>query len=287
MAVSVVPIPACSALVCESSWMRALASWARASRARSGSSVSSRPGRNSATATLEATSPAWAPPIPSAITNRGERTSSESSFARRWRPVSVPAYCSTTRSKSVDLEGEFAVADPNAVPGVQRPWGLQQLLVEVGAVGRVEIFDDDRVALLVDAGVARGGEGILEPYLGAVAPAEDEVAVEVVDHARLMAGSSLDDQAGGPPGKVGRAERRGRVHAGRVGVGLHREGLGRLPGGAAEVAPGAAGDPQQEQIEDGDEAELEGHRYRVKAVHPTSNRTSVEPNSSRSPGSSC
>src|SRR5487761_2634510 len=267
MAVSVVPIPACSALVCESSWMRALASWARASRARSGSSVSSRPGRNSATATLEATSPAWAPPIPSAITNRGERTSSESSFARRWRPVSVPAYCSTTRSKSVDLEGEFAVADPNAVPGVQRPWGLQQLLVEGGG--------------------ARGGEGILEPYLGAVAPAEDEVAVEVVDHARLMAGSSLDGQAGGPPGEVGRAERRGRVHAGRVGVGLHREGLGRLPGGAAEVAPGAAGDPQQEQIEDGDEAELEGHRYRVKAVHPTSNRTSVEPNSSRSPGSSC
>ena len=47
---------------------------------------------------FEATSPACAPPMPSATTNSGERTSSESSLARRWRPVSLPEYCSATRS---------------------------------------------------------------------------------------------------------------------------------------------------------------------------------------------
>src|SRR5580693_3939751 len=103
----------------------------------------------------EATSPAWAPPIPSATTNRGERASSESSLARRWRPVSVPAYCSDTRSislgrsSSVDLEREFAVADAHPIAGVQRSGRLEQLLVEVGAVCRVEVFDDHYVALLV------------------------------------------------------------------------------------------------------------------------------------------
>ena len=50
------------------------------------------------TASFEATSPACAPPMPSATTNSGERTISESSFARRWRPVSLPEYCSATRS---------------------------------------------------------------------------------------------------------------------------------------------------------------------------------------------
>ena len=38
--------------------------------------------------------------------------------------------------QSVDLEREFAVADAHAVARVQRPRRLEQLLVEVGAVGR-------------------------------------------------------------------------------------------------------------------------------------------------------
>ena len=32
------------------------------------------------------------------VLGRGERASRESSLARRWRPVSVPAYCSATRN---------------------------------------------------------------------------------------------------------------------------------------------------------------------------------------------
>ena len=37
----------------------------------------------------DATSPAWAPPIPSATAKMGERAKYESSLAFLWRPVSV------------------------------------------------------------------------------------------------------------------------------------------------------------------------------------------------------
>src|SRR5271154_1705353 len=172
MAVSVVPIPACSALAWDSSWICELASSARAESASSGSAGSSRPCLKDSTAIREATSPAWAPPIPSATTNSGERASSESSLALRWSPVSVPAYCSATRSISVDLEGEFAVADAHAVAGVQGPRRLQQLLVEIGAVGGVEVLDHDDISLFVNARMPRGGERVLEPDLGLLAAAE-------------------------------------------------------------------------------------------------------------------
>src|SRR5436305_8928249 len=108
------------------------------------------PGPNDSTAIRDATSPACAPPIPSATTNSGERASSESSLARRWRPVSVTAYCSPTRSMSVVLVGEFALADAHAIAGMERPRRLQQLLVQVCAVRRMHVLDDDGVALFVD-----------------------------------------------------------------------------------------------------------------------------------------
>src|SRR5580704_126311 len=180
--------------------MRALAAWARSARARSGSVPSGSPCWKDSTARREATSPAWAPPMPSATTNSGERASRESSLARRWRPVSVPAYCSATRSNSVDLEDELAVADAHPVPGMQRAGRLQQLLVQVGAVGGVEVFDDHYVALLVDEGVSRGGEGILEADLRALSAAEDELSVEVVDHPGIMPGCALDHQTGSAVG---------------------------------------------------------------------------------------
>src|SRR5271165_3931722 len=151
-------MPACSALECDSSCMRVFASIASADRASSGWEASSRPCLKDSTAIREATSPACAPPIPSATTNSGERVNSESSLARRWRPVSVPAYCSATRSISVDLEREFTVADAHAISGMQRPRRLEQLLVQVGAVGGVEILDDHHGPLLVDARVPRRGK---------------------------------------------------------------------------------------------------------------------------------
>src|SRR5229473_4119893 len=287
MAVSVVPMPACSAFECESSWIRAFADRASDASASSGWVASSRPGRNDSTAIREATSPACAPPMPSATTNSGERASNESSLARRWRPVSVTAYCSATRSMSVDLEGEFAVADADAVAGMQRPGGLEQLLVQVGAVRGAQILDHDYVSLLVDARVPRGGEGVLQPDLGAIAATQHDLAVEVVDHPAIVPGGTLDDQPRRPLGDVGAAERRRGVHPGRVG--RQRSGsrsLATRRSAGAEVTPGAAGDPQQEQVQDGEEAELERHRYGLERRHPASKTTSVEPSSMRSPGCS-
>src|SRR5437763_10764718 len=127
--------------------MRSLASRARAASASSGCWGSPMPGPNDSTAIRDATSPACAPPIPSATTKSGARASSESSLARRWRPVSVTAYCSATRSTSVHLEREFAVADAQPVSGVKRPGRLEQLLVEIGAVGGAEVLHHEDVAL--------------------------------------------------------------------------------------------------------------------------------------------
>ena len=56
------------------------------------------PCSNTSTAIFDATSPAWAPPIPSATTNTGARAYEESSLPRRWRPVSVRWTVSAARS---------------------------------------------------------------------------------------------------------------------------------------------------------------------------------------------
>jgi hypothetical protein len=66
-------------------------------RKRSGG-PSGRSRSKASAAVLEATSPAWAPPMPSATTKIGARTKSESSFSLRWRPVSVRKAWSSTRS---------------------------------------------------------------------------------------------------------------------------------------------------------------------------------------------
>src|SRR5450759_2703378 len=134
-------MPACAALEWDSSWMREFAACASVASAASGCEASVRPWRKDSTAIFEATSPACAPPMPSATTNSGARASSESSLARRWRPVSLPAYCSATRSTSVHLECEFAVADAHPIAGMEGSRGLQELLVEIGAVGGAEVFD--------------------------------------------------------------------------------------------------------------------------------------------------
>ena len=54
--------------------------------------------RNASMAISDATSPAWAPPIPSASTNSGACTNKLSSLPVRWRPTSEPCHFSLTRS---------------------------------------------------------------------------------------------------------------------------------------------------------------------------------------------
>jgi hypothetical protein len=63
--------------------MRAFASRTRVSSRCSDVPSSGRPEANVSAASRDATSPACAPPIPSATTNSGARTKKLSSFARR------------------------------------------------------------------------------------------------------------------------------------------------------------------------------------------------------------
>ena len=92
-------MPERSASFCERRWIWALASWtAPASRCSTLPAPAGSPPSSTLTAMPEATSPAWAPPIPSATANSGERAKYASSLARRWRPVSVSLKVSATRS---------------------------------------------------------------------------------------------------------------------------------------------------------------------------------------------
>src|SRR4029078_8075827 len=130
---------------------------------------SGRPCSRTSTAMCEATSPACAPPTPSATANSGERAKQAASLLRRWRPVSERSKCSATLSTPGSpplLERELAVADADAVAVVQRLRARPQLLVEVGAVGGAEVLEHDDAALPRELGVAGGRERILEADLG-------------------------------------------------------------------------------------------------------------------------
>ena len=84
-----VPMPEREASCCAREWIWVFASSAIERRKVSGDSLPRSAGSNASAAILDATSPAWAPPIPSATANSGERAKYESSLAVRERPVSV------------------------------------------------------------------------------------------------------------------------------------------------------------------------------------------------------
>src|SRR5688500_18613479 len=99
--------------------------------------VSASTGRSKAPAAIcEATSPAWAPPIPSATANTGAPAKYESSLALRCRPVSVLYACSAIVSISRQFEAQLGVADPDAVAGAQLGLAMELLGVEQGPVRR-------------------------------------------------------------------------------------------------------------------------------------------------------
>ncbi len=60
-------------------------------------SPASRSPPKTSTAVADATSPAFAPPIPSATAKNGGAITSESSLALRWRPTSLRPACSAIR----------------------------------------------------------------------------------------------------------------------------------------------------------------------------------------------
>src|SRR5919201_1756427 len=239
--------------------MRLFAS--RAMRARRLSGESSPPSSSwkTSVARCEATSPAFAPPIPSATAKNGGETSRASSFVSRWRPTSVLPACSAIRSATLLPIAIFAVADADDV-GRPQPLALSQLpAVEIGPVGRAHVLDIHEAAALEYARVRGRGERILHVDVSAVRAAERSAMREVECRARLVAhrGHHLQSRlhAGTPlpPSCLSPATR-----APRIEVRL----AGRL-GGAGQVAHRAASDPEQEQVEHDEEGELERDRERL------------------------
>ena len=98
-----------------------------------------------------------------------------------------------------------------------------------------------------------GGVAVLDLHVGLLRAADREAADQVEALVPLEAAAALDDQPA-----VGAARRLGE---GRRGVEPGRVG-GRRDG-PAQVLEGAARDHEHEQVEDGEEAELEGDGYRV------------------------
>src|SRR5918992_4228186 len=159
-------MPARWASARDRSWMRRLASSMTLTRPAAGSPPG-RPASNDSTAISDATSPAWAPPIPSATTNSGARTKRLSSLPCRWRPRSDAWKCSAMRSTEIrvsppdrrkphpatcvrrylPLEGEFGIPDANAVTNVKRLRTPQRLAVEVGPVRGPQVLEHDHVPL--------------------------------------------------------------------------------------------------------------------------------------------
>src|SRR5215210_6194844 len=139
-----------------------------ASWASTGSPDSGAPSTAS-TATADATSPAFAPPMPSATANSGGRTTSESSFAVRWRPTSVRPACSTMLSATrLLLVAVFAVAYADRVAHVEPLGGLHLAAVQVRAVRGPHVLQVHDAAAVVDARVRRRRERILHADVGCV-----------------------------------------------------------------------------------------------------------------------
>src|SRR3954467_3464333 len=95
--------------------MRSFAAWTVASSA-SGSSPASAAAVNTSTTVRDATSPASAPPMPSATTNSGGRSRNESSLPSRSRPTSDSAACSTTPSSSASARITSLVGEEPTPP---------------------------------------------------------------------------------------------------------------------------------------------------------------------------
>src|SRR4051812_47421656 len=195
------------------------------------------------TATSEATSPAGAPPMPSATAKTGGRTRTASSFWLRRRPGSLAAACSAMTTR-----GGTSAGDPDAIdpPGVARLDEIRRagaVVDVVGVRGRGAQRHGGRVA-----GAARGAEVVegdraqrRRPALERAAPAE--LGAEVVGAQRPGRAEAVGGLVGveGPDG--GRGIRRGGGPArGRLLVGggrrPFRAALGRRGGRGGVVTGG-------------------------------------------------
>src|SRR5215208_5276502 len=199
------------------------------------------------TATADATSPACAPPIPSATANSGGRTTSESSLALRCRPTSVRPACSMIRRATATallLVAIFAVAYADRVRHLQPLGGLDLATVQIGAVGRAHVLQVHELGARKDARVGGRSEGVVHAYVRVVGAPEGRTLAYVEGRARFVPHCGHHVQPRAHPGaQVGRAAL-APPRAGEV----DRLGRGRRALVAGQVAHSAAHHPQEEEI---------------------------------------
>src|SRR4051794_14555968 len=234
--------------------MRRFASWAISVSWRSGGSPDSPCSSNVFVASSEATSPARAPPIPSATANIGGATNRLSSFVSRWRPTSLaPVYSTIRRATRLLLVAVLGVADADHVRLLEALAVGELPPVQVGAVGGAHVLDVHEFSPRVDASVVRGRVLVLDLDIGAVGATQGGAVREVEECAGIEA--------------HGRHHLEARACGGMVRSGLRaappQQGLGApVPHGLRSLAPGqvalrAPCHPEQEQVQHGEEAELE------------------------------
>src|SRR3954471_24952768 len=293
--------------------MRRLASWIRPSTRCSPPLSSELSSRSAAAARPDASSPACAPPIPSATAKSGGSPTYASSLCRRRRPVSVTlalrpsaltrlsphrlridrSFQTDTRAKLARPDGGIASDASRVVPqlgladaqDVARGEALrarQSDPVQVGALRRTDVLDPHAVAAGFDPRVV--GRGVL------VAGEVDVVARAAAEQQRRRVEHQL----------VVLVERRALHHHQAPALDLrlllaepwHRAGreheaLLRH----AHVARGRAHDPPDEEVEQDEERELEDEqrlfdRDGADPAPPSVSRlntSSVEPSVIRSP----
>ena len=138
----------------------------------------------------------------------------------------------------------------------------------------------DDAALGHEPRVARGGERVLEADLGLVAAAEHRALADVVLHARGVAGRALDDEPrlAVAVGRRGRPATPGACRSRRAARPHGRAARPSPIGARAGPCRRAARDPQQEQVEDGEEAELQrdGDRLEHQAVTYSTSKRDVD-----------
>src|SRR4249919_3310805 len=214
-------------------------------------------------ATALATSPAACPPIPSATAKTWATARTLSSLPGRTRPgsVAVPQRSSAIsrpdrRAGSRRLQDGVAHLDLVARPQHGRPG--QASTVDVGAVGRPQIFDEDAVVPAEHPGVERRRERVVgDGHVAAGGAPDRELGdVELEAHA-LAAGWPGHGQAvrhirrapSGPPRAAGPAGR-GRARSDRAGA-------LRLRSHGADLGPDRPQDAGEEEVQQREEAQLE------------------------------
>src|SRR3954454_23045982 len=144
-------------------------------------------------------------------------TSGKSGWSRaRTAPMVIragagPAFTrrGSRRRAGAGVEHQPELADLHLVAGLQGSL-VDALTVDIGAVERPDVTDEEPVALASEAGVlARDRDVVQEDVAVGVAPGADLVGVEEEPGSRV--GSAQDDQECGPGPQ--------RVHGGLVGTG--------------------------------------------------------------------